>query len=198
MVLHRHSGLYICFCRSDNESFIITPGKKWVITVISSRTVSYSHLSPVYVAMGFFEFRGCVLVMNNLVSVFEWADFKQEFPLQSSQKSSKKFCQMHLSSVSTPAVAPSSLMKKTQEEAPFNPQGLALMPALASVKGKASQHVESIGSREAACWLPTQRPTEKGKQIFSANSNKDETFAREAFTSVLHYYITGHFSHLTQ
>lgn len=105
---------------------------------------------------------------------------------------------MHLSSVSTPAVAPSSLMKKTQEEAPFNPQGLALMPALASVKGKASQHVESIGSREAACWLPTQRPTEKGKQIFSANSNKDETFAREAFTSVLHYYITGHFSHLTQ
>lgn len=104
---------------------------------------------------------------------------------------------MRESSVSTRAAAPSSLMKKTPEEAPFNPQGLTLMPALALVKGETSQHGESIGSREAVCWLPTQRPTEKGKQSFSANSNKDEAFAREAFSFVLHHYITRHFSHST-
>lgn len=87
-------------------------------------------------------------------------------------------------------------MKKTPEEAPFNPQGLALMPALALVKGETSQRGESIGSREAVRRLPTQRPTEKGKQSFSANTG--EAFAREAFSFVLRHYITRHFSRLSQ
>lgn len=105
---------------------------------------------------------------------------------------------MRESSVSTGAAAPSSLMKKTPEEAPFNPQGLALMPALALVKGETSQRGESIGSREAVRRLPTQRPTEKGKQSFSASSNTGEAFAREAFSFVLRHYITRHFSRLSQ
>lgn len=72
------------------------------------------------------------------------------------------------------------------------------MPALALVKGETSQRGESIGSREAVRRLPTQRPTEKGKQSFSASSNTGEAFAREAFSFVLRHYITRHFSRLSQ
>lgn len=173
------------FC-CDYENFIITVSNSSAVSLIHT-----SHLLP-WDSLSFGD--TCLSRKTPCLCLNEEL-LKRNFLCTACKSPAEKFCQMHESSVSTRVAAPSSLMKKAPEEAPFNPQGLALMPALALVKGKTSQRLESIGSREAVCRLPTQRPTEKGKQSFSASSNKDETFAREAFSFVLRHYFTGHFSY---
>lgn len=62
------------------------------------------------------------------------------------------------------AAAPSSLrVGKPPRRLAFNPQGLVLMPALATVKGKTSRHIESMGDSSLLHWLPTQN-WPKGKR----------------------------------
>lgn len=92
------------------------------------------------------------------------------------------------------AAAPSSLMEKTPEEAPFTPRIRA--HACFSIGERENVSARWVNrDSEPACWLPTQKTTAKGKESFSANSNKEEMFPQEAISFALHRFISRYFRH---